>query len=107
MMTVERGLPAYITEIKAGEDRLGDADDLRIPADQTHRLGHLKAEQEQGMHVKGGQSRSEPTRSSILEAERAQRRVRLRAEAQELRNDPEDVAASRELAAGMDTVRAR
>jgi predicted transcriptional regulator len=56
--------------------------------------------------TQGGLSRSEAARSAILEAERAQRRARLRAEAEELRNDPEDVAASRELAAEMDAVRA-
>lgn len=54
----------------------------------------------------GGQSRSEAARTAILEAERAQRRTRLRAEADALRNDPEDVAASRELAAEMDAIRA-
>jgi hypothetical protein len=53
-----------------------------------------------------GQSRSEAARSAILEAERAHRRARLRAEAEELRNDPDDVAASRELAAEMDAIRA-
>jgi hypothetical protein len=54
----------------------------------------------------GGRSRSEAARTAILEAERAQRRARLRAEADALRNDPEDVAASRELAAEMDAIRA-
>jgi hypothetical protein len=54
----------------------------------------------------GGQSRSQAARAAILEAERAQRRARLRAEADALRNDPEDVAASRELAAEMDAIRA-
>ncbi len=54
----------------------------------------------------GGQSRSEAARNAILEAERAQRRTSLRAEADALRNDPEDVAASRELAAEMDAIRA-
>lgn len=54
----------------------------------------------------GGKSRSEAVRSAILEAERAQRRARLRAEAEELRNDPDDVAASRALAAEMDALRA-
>jgi hypothetical protein len=39
-------------------------------------------------------------------AERARRRARLRAEAEELRNDAADVAASRELAAEMDAIRA-
>jgi hypothetical protein len=42
----------------------------------------------------------------MLDAERARRRACLRAEAEELRNDPEDVAASRELAAEMDAIRA-
>lgn len=53
-----------------------------------------------------GQSRSQAARSAILEAERAQRRALLRAEAEELRNDPDDVTASRELAAEMDAIRA-
>ena len=53
-----------------------------------------------------GQSRSEAARAAILDAERAHRRARLRAEAEALRNDPEDVAASRALAAEMDTIRA-
>ncbi|MHB8246943.1 MAG: hypothetical protein ACYDGN_16655 [Acidimicrobiales bacterium] len=53
-----------------------------------------------------GQSRSEAARSAILEAERAHRRALLRAEAERLRNDPDDVAASRELAAEMDAIRA-
>lgn len=53
-----------------------------------------------------GTSRSEATRAAILAAERAQRQARLRAEAQALRNDPDDVAASRSLAAEMEEVRA-
>lgn len=53
-----------------------------------------------------GSSRSEAARSAILMAERAQRRARLRAEAEELRNDAEDVAASQALAAEMAAVRA-
>ena len=53
-----------------------------------------------------GTSRSEAARSAILDAERAQRRARLRTEAEELRNDPDDVAASRALAAEMDAIRA-
>lgn len=53
-----------------------------------------------------GLSRSEAARHAILAAERAQRRARLRAEAESLRNDPDDVAASRELAAEMDAIRA-
>lgn len=54
-----------------------------------------------------GVSRSEAARTAILEAERTHRRARLRAEAESLRNDPDDVAASRELAAEMETTRAR
>ncbi|MCK0111506.1 hypothetical protein MWU75_05065 [Ornithinimicrobium sp. F0845] len=53
-----------------------------------------------------GRSRSEVARTAILEAARAQRRARLRAEAESLRNDPEDVAASRQLAEEMDAIRA-
>ena len=53
-----------------------------------------------------GLSRSEAARLAIMEAERTHRRARLRAEAEALRNDPEDVAASRELAAEMDALRA-
>lgn len=53
-----------------------------------------------------GKSRSEAARAAILEAERAHRRARLRAEAEALRNDPDDVAASRALAAEMDAIRA-
>lgn len=53
-----------------------------------------------------GQSRSEVARAAILDAERAHRRARMRAEAEELRKDPEDVAASRALAAEMDGIRA-
>ncbi|MBK8464138.1 MAG: hypothetical protein IPL36_14325 [Nigerium sp.] len=56
--------------------------------------------------TRDGASRSEAARNAILEAERAQRRARMRAEAEELRNDPDDVAASRKLAAEMEDVRA-
>lgn len=56
--------------------------------------------------TRDGQSRSEAARAAILGAERAHRRARLRAEAEELRDDPEDVAASRELAEEMDAIRA-
>lgn len=56
--------------------------------------------------TRDGMSRSEAARTAILEAERAHRRTRLRAEAESLRNDPDDVAASRELAAHMDALRA-
>lgn len=53
-----------------------------------------------------GQSRSEAARTAILEAGRALRRARLRAEAEELRKDPADVAASLQLANEMDAIRA-
>ncbi|MDQ6784618.1 MAG: hypothetical protein M3063_14530 [Actinomycetota bacterium] len=53
-----------------------------------------------------GRSRSDAARSAILDAEGAHRRAQLRAEAEVLRNDPDDVAASRELAAEMDANRA-
>lgn len=53
-----------------------------------------------------GLSRSEVARTAILEAERAHRRAQLRAEAESLRDDPEDAAAARDLAAEMDAIRA-
>lgn len=53
-----------------------------------------------------GLSRSEAARTAILEAERAHRRGRLRAEAESLRNDPADRAASRQLTVEMDALRA-
>jgi len=52
-----------------------------------------------------GRSRSEAVRAAILDAERSLRRFRLRAEVEALRDDPEDVEASRALAAEMDAVR--
>jgi hypothetical protein len=56
--------------------------------------------------TRDGQSRSEAVRSAILAADREQRRARMRAEAEALRNDPDDVAASQELAAEMESIRA-
>lgn len=53
-----------------------------------------------------GRSRSQAVRAAILAAEREKRRAQMRAEAEALRNDSDDVAASRELAAEMDTIRA-
>lgn len=53
-----------------------------------------------------GRSRSEAVRGAILEAERALRRARLRAEAETLRADPEDVAAAKSLAAEMEQLSA-
>jgi predicted transcriptional regulator len=70
---------------------------IRIDAEVTRALASLTSE---------GQSRSEVARQAILDAERARRRARLRAEAEELRNDPEDVAAARKLVAEMDAIRA-
>ncbi len=70
---------------------------IRTDADVERALASLTRE---------GQSRSEAARAAILDAERAHRRARLRAEAEALRNDPDDVAQSRALAAEMDTIRA-
>lgn len=56
--------------------------------------------------VEDGRSRSEAVRDAILAAEREQRRARMRAEAEALRNDPEDAQASKDLAAEMESVRA-
>lgn len=53
-----------------------------------------------------GWSRSEVIREAILLAFREQRHARLRAEAEALRDDPDDVAAARDLAAEMESVRA-
>jgi Arc/MetJ-type ribon-helix-helix transcriptional regulator len=56
--------------------------------------------------TRDGRSRSEAVRFAILAADREQRRARMRAEAEALRNDPDDVAASQELAAEMEAIRA-
>src|SRR5665811_1252023 len=66
------------------------------------------AEVEQALEslTRDGRSRSEATRAAILAAERTHRRALLRAEAEQLRSDPDDVLASRELAAEMDAIRA-
>jgi predicted transcriptional regulator len=56
--------------------------------------------------TRGGATRSQATRAAILETERAHRRAQMRAEAEALRNDPDDVRASRELAAEMEEIRA-
>ncbi|MHB8317603.1 MAG: hypothetical protein ACYDEP_00010 [Acidimicrobiales bacterium] len=53
-----------------------------------------------------GQSRSAAVRAAILAAEREERQARLRAEARALIDDPDDVAASRKLAAEMGAIRA-
>jgi Arc/MetJ-type ribon-helix-helix transcriptional regulator len=56
--------------------------------------------------TRDGRSRSEAVRSAILAADREQRRALMRAEAEALRNDPDDVAAAQELAAEMEAIRA-
>jgi Arc/MetJ-type ribon-helix-helix transcriptional regulator len=56
--------------------------------------------------IEEGYSRSEAAREALLEMERTHRHARMRAEAEELRNDPEDAAASRELAAEMGAISA-
>lgn len=53
-----------------------------------------------------GKNRSEIIRAAILEAERTYRRSLMRAEAEDLRDDPDDVAASKALAAEMAEPRA-
>ena len=53
-----------------------------------------------------GQSRSEVVRAAILAAARERKRATMRAEAEALRADPDDIAESRKLAAGMETIRA-
>jgi hypothetical protein len=66
------------------------------------------AEVEQALEslTRDGHSRSHAAQMAILETERAHRRARLQAEAEELRNDPDDVAASRRLAAELSGIRA-
>ncbi len=56
--------------------------------------------------TRDGTSRSEAVRAAIVEAERTARRASLRAEADSLRNDPDDIAASKALASEMDSLRA-
>jgi Arc/MetJ-type ribon-helix-helix transcriptional regulator len=56
--------------------------------------------------TRDGKSRSEVVRAAILLAGREKRRARMRAEAEAIRNDPDDVAASRQLAEEMEAIRA-
>lgn len=70
---------------------------IRTDAEVEHALDALVGE---------GATRSQAVRAAILETERAHRRARMRAEAEALRDDPDDVRASRELAAEMDETRA-
>ena len=53
-----------------------------------------------------GASKSTVIREAIVAAYREQRRARLRAEAEELRDDESDVTAARRLAAEMDAISA-
>lgn len=50
----------------------------------------------------GGQAKSDVVRNAILLAERTERRARMRAEAEALRDDPSDVTQARQLAADME-----
>lgn len=71
--------------------------DVRIPGLRTSRMvpGHV-----------GESQRHASMNFDVSLGIRAHRRAQLRAEAERLRNDPEDVEASRELAAEMDSIRA-
>jgi len=53
-----------------------------------------------------GASRSEAARRAILKAERSERRILMRAEAEALREAPAEQIASSELAAEMESIRA-
>ncbi len=50
----------------------------------------------------GGRTRTEAVRSALLDAERALRRSELRAWAQQLNEDPAEVAAAQALVAELD-----
>jgi Arc/MetJ-type ribon-helix-helix transcriptional regulator len=56
--------------------------------------------------TRDGRSRSEAVRAAILAADREERRARMRAEAEAIRNDPDEAAASRQLTEEMETIRA-
>jgi Arc/MetJ-type ribon-helix-helix transcriptional regulator len=56
--------------------------------------------------TRDGRSRSEAVRAAILAADREKRRARMRAEAETIRDDPDEAAASRQLTDQMDTIRA-
>ena len=53
-----------------------------------------------------GRTRSDVVRAAILDAERQHRRSLMRAESLALREDPDEVAASKALLAEMESVRA-
>lgn len=89
---------SYILHAEKRTLRLMATLTIRIDSDVQRALAVL---------VDQGQSRSEVVREAILEAERSRRRARLRAEAESLAGDPDDVAESKALAAEMDAIRAR
>lgn len=53
-----------------------------------------------------GQAKSDVVRNAILLAERTERRARMRAEAEALRDDPSDAAQARQLASDMEQLSA-
>lgn len=67
---------------------------VRVDSAVERALEYLLAQRE-------GETRSDVVREAILELERATRRTRLREESAALRDDPEDRAAARLLAAEM------
>ncbi len=67
---------------------------LRTDSAVDRALEYLLAE-------RAGETRSEIVRDAILEMERAHRRARLREESAALRDDPEERAAARAMAAEM------
>jgi hypothetical protein len=73
--------------------RVQDRADHGLRGPQRPALAYLQGEI--------GGSRSQAARQAILDAERAHRRARLRAEAEAIREDPEDRAAARALAEEM------
>lgn len=87
----------YITHDMMRYDRRMASITIRTDAAVEEALDALTSEEK---------SRSEVIREAILLAYREQRHARLRAEAEALRNDPEDVDAARRLAAETDSVRA-
>ncbi|MGB4777984.1 hypothetical protein [Microbacterium sp.] len=70
---------------------------IRTDADVERALDALTAD---------GRSRSDVVREAILDTERQSRRARMRAEAEALRNDPDDAAAARRLASDMEQLSA-
>lgn len=71
-------------------------------------LGRVNArlKRARGVFKQGERSRSTAGQAAIPDAGRVYRREQMRAEAEVLRNDPHDVAASRDIAAEMEAIRA-